>query len=101
MPSTPRRASDNGGIGGAFFHKALGSEFGEIIWQGGQAVLLAGASQRCDDVGIDFGGAECVGGRDVREADESVHQRELSWMVELEAGNAFASRRYGGHGEPL
>ena len=96
----PWRVSDSGGIGAAF-PQGLGSQFGEVVSQGGEAVLLVGAAQRRNDVRIDFGGAERAGGRDVSEADESVHQRLLSGVVELEAGNAFAGRRDGGRGEPL
>jgi len=73
----------------------------EVVSQGGEAVLLVGAAQHRNDVRIDFGGAERVGGRDVGEADESVHQRLLSGVVKLETGNAFAGRRDSGRGEPL
>jgi hypothetical protein len=63
--------------------------------------VLAGATECCDDMRIDLGGGECVGGRDVGEANESVHQRELPGMVELEAGDAFAGWCNGGRGKPL
>ena len=50
---------------------------------------------------IDFAGAEGVGGRDLRKADEGVHERQLARIVELEARNAFAGRGDGGFGQPL
>jgi len=50
---------------------------------------------------IDFAGAERVGGRDLRKADESMHQGQLPGIVELEAGNAFTGRGDGGLREPF
>jgi hypothetical protein len=58
---------------GQLFDEAFGAELGEVVSKGGQVVLLWGATERGNDVGIDFAGAEGVGGRDLRKADESVH----------------------------
>src|SRR6266436_4787880 len=86
---------------GQLFDKAFRAELGEVVSKGGQAVLLRAGIESGDDEGIDFAGAEGVGGRDLRKADESVHEGQLAGIVELEARNAFADRGDGGLGEPL
>ena len=50
-------------------------------------------------MGVELLGGESVGGRDVGEAHEGVHERQLSGMVEFEAGDASAVRQDGGLGE--
>src|SRR6478672_4535233 len=69
---------------GELFDKAFGAQLGEIVAKGGQAVLLRRATEGGDDVRIDFAGAERVGGRDLRKAYESVHESQLTRIVELE-----------------
>src|SRR5713226_200244 len=59
---------------GQLFDKAFRAELGEVVSKGGQAVLLRAGIESGDDVGIDFAGAKGVGGRDLRKADESVHE---------------------------
>jgi hypothetical protein len=39
---------------------------------------------------VDFSGGERIAGGDVCKPYERVHESELSWMVELEARNAFS-----------
>ena len=41
---------------------------------------------------MDFCGSEGIAGGNVGEPHEGMHQGELSWVVELETGNAFACR---------
>jgi len=86
---------------GQLFDQAFGAQLGEVVSEGGQAVLVGGATEGGDDVWIDFAGAERVGGRDLRKADESVHESQLARIVELEARNAFAGRGDGGFGQAL
>ena len=94
--------ADRISLGGKLIAAGVGAAFRQGLWRGvwrgrieseARRVLLGGAAERCNDVRIDFGGAEGIGGRDVGEADESVHQGQLSRVVELEARNAFAGRR--------
>ena len=42
--------------------QAFGAQFGEVVAQRGQAVLLAAAAQGGGDVWMNFAGAESVGG---------------------------------------
>src|SRR5580693_9025760 len=84
---------------GQLFDKAFHAELGEVVSKRGQAVLLGGGAQGGNGMRIDFGGAEGPGRWDLCEADQSVHQGELSRIVELETGDAFASRGEGGFGE--
>ena len=70
----------------------LRAQLGEVVAREAKLYCCAGAAERRDDVRIDFAGAERVGGRDLREADEGVHERQLAGVVELEARNAFAGR---------
>ena len=41
--------------------------------------------QSCQDIGIKFGGGERVAGSDVSEANQGVHEGQLSWVVEFES----------------
>ena len=52
--------------------------------------------QSCQDVGIKLSSGEGVAGSDVSEANQSVHQSQLSWVVELEPGDAFTAGKHGG-----
>jgi hypothetical protein len=51
-----------------------------------------GAAERFDDGGMDFGGGECIAGCNVGEAYKRMHQRKLTRVIELEAGNALSGR---------
>ena len=50
---------------------------------------MGAAAERIEDSGVKLGGREAVGGGDMAEAHESVHERELPGIVELEAGDAL------------
>ena len=50
-------------------------------------------------MGVDLRGGECISRGDVGEADESVHQRQLSGMIQFQTRNAFAVRQDGGLGQ--
>ena len=50
---------------------------------------MGAAAERIEDSGVKLGGREAVGGGDMAEAHESVHERELPRIVELEAGDAL------------
>ena len=77
---------------GQLFDQAFDAELGEIIPKRGQAVALGSGTQGGNGAGVDFRGAEGPGCWDLSEPDQGVHQRELSGIVELEAGDALAGR---------
>ena len=70
--------------------QAFGPQLIEVVAQRGQAVVLRRGTQGPEGVGVDLLGGESVGGRDVSEAHEGVHEGELSGMVEFEAGDTSA-----------
>src|ERR1700736_3471 len=74
-------------------HKAFGTELGEVIAKRGECVVAGGAAEGFDDGGVDFGSGEGIASRDVREADERMHQGELPRVIELEARNALSGSR--------
>jgi hypothetical protein len=84
---------------GQLLDESFGSEFGEVVSKSGQAVRLGGGTERGDGMRVDFRGAEGPRCRDLSETDQGVHQGELSGIVELEAGDAFAGRGQGGFGK--
>jgi hypothetical protein len=57
--------------------------------------VLAALAQGRGDVGMNFTGAEGVGGRNLGKAHQGVHQGQLPRIVELEARDAFAGRGQG------
>ena len=57
--------------------------------------------QSCQDIGIKFGGGEGVAGSDVSEAYQSVHEGQLSWVVEFEPRDAFTAGKHGGLGQVM
>ena len=78
---------------GELGHKAFGTELGEVIAKRGECVVVGVAAERFDDGGVDLGCAEGIASRDVREADERMHQSELPRVIELEARNALSGSR--------
>ena len=52
--------------------------------------MFGGATERFDDVGVDFGSGEGIAGRDMCEAHECVHEGELPRVIALEARNALS-----------
>jgi len=52
--------------------------------------------QSGQDIGIKFGGGEGVASSDVSEANQGVHEGQLSWMVEFEPRDAFTTGKHGG-----
>ena len=79
--------------------QAFGPQLIEVVAQRGQAVVLRCGTQGPQGVGVDLLGGESVGGGDVSEAHEGVHESQLSWMVEFEPGDAFAVGQDGGLGK--
>ena len=75
---------------GELGNKAFGSKLGEVIAKRGQCVVVGVAAEGFDDGGVDFGSGEGIASRDVREADERMHQGELPRVIELEARNALS-----------
>ena len=59
----------------------------------------SGESQGISGIGVDFRGGEAVLCSNVGKADQRLHQRQLSGMIELEAWNAFAIGQNRGLGE--
>ena len=55
--------------------------------------------QSSQDIGIKFGGGEGVAGSDVSEAYQGVHEGQLSWVIELESGDAFTTGKQRGLGQ--
>jgi len=55
---------------GELGNKPLGAEFREVVAERSEGVVLAGAAERFDDGGVDFGCSEGVAGRDMREAHQ-------------------------------
>src|SRR6266852_8471117 len=78
---------------GELGNKAFGTELREVVAERGERVVLGGAAERFDDGGVDFGSGEGIASRDVREADERMHQGELPWVIEFEARNALSGSR--------
>ena len=52
-------------------------------------------------IGIKFGGGEGAAGSDVSEADQGVHQGQLSWVVEFESRDAFTAGKHRGLGQVM
>ena len=50
-------------------------------------------------VGIKFGGGEGVAGSDVSEANQGVHEGQLSWVVEFESRDALTAGKDSGLGQ--
>src|SRR5436190_5774472 len=71
-------------------NEAFGTQFGEIVSQGTQRVFGRGATERCGRVGVDFNGRETILSGNVREADQSMHQCELSGVIQFKARNWFS-----------
>ena len=46
--------------------------------------------------GMKLGGGESVGGSDVSEAYQGVHEGQLPWVVEFESRDAFTAGKHGG-----
>ena len=55
--------------------------------------------QSSQDVGIKFGGGEGVARSNVSEANQGVHEGQLSWVVEFESRDAFTTGKHRGLGE--
>ncbi len=68
-------------------HERLGSELVKVVAQRGQAVLGGGRAEGLKGVWIDLAGGESVGGRDVREAEQGVHDGQFA------AGGPVSDRR--------
>src|ERR1043166_2856669 len=68
-----------------FLDQPLGAQFGEFIAEGSQFISGGGASQRGGDLRVEFAGGEGSCRRQVREADQGMHQRQLAGMIELES----------------
>ncbi len=60
---------------------------------------VRGAAEHGEDARVEFGSSESVTTGDMREPHEGVHEGELSWVVELEAGDALSSRSDRGFGQ--
>src|SRR5436190_12781407 len=78
---------------GELGNQAVGTELREVVAKRGERVVGGGAAERFGDGGVDFGSGEGIASRDVREADERMHQGELPWVIELEARNALSGSR--------
>jgi hypothetical protein len=78
---------------GKLCHKAFGAELGEVIAKRGECVVVGVAAEGFDDGGVDFGSGEGIASRDVREADDRMHQGELPRVIELEARIALSGSR--------
>jgi hypothetical protein len=78
---------------GELGNEAFGTELGEVIAKRGQCVMVGVAAEGFDDGGMDFGSGEGIASRDVREADERMHEGELPRVIELEARNALSGSR--------
>ena len=57
--------------------------------------------QSGQDVGIKLGSSEGVAGGDVSEANQGVHQSQLSWVIEFEPGDALTAGKHGGLGQVM
>src|SRR6266571_4978848 len=79
--------------------EAFGAQLGEIVSKRCQRVVGGGSTQSIGGVGVDFGGGEAILCRNVRKADERLHECELSGVIELEPWNAFAVGQNRGLGE--
>src|SRR5262252_316280 len=75
--------------------EALGAQFRKVVAERGERELFGGTAKGLDHVWVDLGGGEGAAGGDVGEADEGVHQGELSGMVEFQARNASSGRGNG------
>src|SRR6266566_7528671 len=79
--------------------QALRSEFGQLIAQGGEAVVILGATQGGGGVCVQFRGRERAARGDVGEVYQRMHQSQLPRVVQFQAGNAFAVWAEGGLAE--
>ena len=70
--------------------EAFRAQFGKIVAQGAESVFGSRAAEGCGSVAVDFSRGEAVLSGDVREADQGMHQGELSGMIEFKPRNAFA-----------
>ena len=80
---------------GDFLDQSFGSQLGEVITQGGQAVVVDGGAQGLSSLGVEFCGGKGVTGSDMGEAQQGMHEGELPGMIQFQAGNALAVGQQG------
>jgi hypothetical protein len=73
-------------------NKTLGADFRKVVAERSERVVLAGAAERFDDGGVDFGRSEGVAGGDVREAHQRMNESKLPRVIELEVRDALSGR---------
>ena len=73
------------------FDEAFGAQFREVVAQRSEGVAIGAGAESVEHTGVEFSSGEAVGGGDVAETDERMHERELARIVELEAGDALSS----------
>jgi hypothetical protein len=72
------------------FDETSGAQFGEIVAQRGEGVAIGGRAEGVANARVEVVCREAVGGGDMTEAHERVHERELPRVIELEAGSALS-----------
>jgi hypothetical protein len=81
------------------FNESLRAQLREVIAKGGEAVLFGWQVECGGRAGVQVLRRKRITGRDVGDADECVHQGQLSRVIELESGNASAAGEPSGFGQ--
>jgi hypothetical protein len=81
--------------------QGLGSKLAQIVSERAHLILVDGIAERLHDVWEQFGRGENASSGDVTEANQRVHQCELSGMVGLQAWDPFPIVEHGRLTEPF
>src|SRR5262249_22994378 len=79
--------------------ESFGAQLGEVVSKRGESVIVGSSTEGFRGIDVNFGSGEAVLCRDVRKADEGLHQCQLSGMIELEPRDTFTIGQNRGLGE--
>jgi len=68
---------------GALFYQPFGTELGKVVSKRAQAVFFGGDFESCQGIGIDLGGGKSILRGDMGEADQRVHEGQLTWVIQF------------------
>jgi hypothetical protein len=70
-----------------FFDQSLGAQLRELVAEGAEFVLIHGAAESLRRIEMYFPGREDTSGRQVREAHQGLHERQLARVIDFESGD--------------